>query len=82
MDKEENINIIKEVLESQGRSQSWLARQLGLTFTSVNAWCNNRSQPDLKKLVKVARLLEVAPADLIYQGRKKEKAPKNEAFAA
>lgn len=67
------LNCIKEVLQSQGRSQSWLASQLGYTYTTVNYWCNNRSQPYLIDIVKMAELLEVAPADLIVDGTKKEK---------
>lgn len=47
--------------------------QLGYTYTTVNYWCNNRSQPYLIDIVKMAELLEVAPADLIVDGSKKEK---------
>lgn len=68
-----DLNCIKAVLKSQGRSQSWLAIQMGLNYNTVNGWCNNRNQPYLSDLVKVAELLEVAPADLIVDGSKKEK---------
>ncbi len=68
-----NLNRIKAVLKEQGRSQTWLASKLGLAFTTVNGWCNNRGQPYLTYLVKTAELLEVAPADLIVDGTKKEK---------
>lgn len=67
------LNCVKAVLDEQGRTQTWLAKRLGLTFATVNAWCNNRSQPYLTDLVKAAELLEVAPADLIVDGTKKEK---------
>ena len=67
------LNCIKAVLEDQGRTQTWLAKKLGLTFATVNAWCNNRSQPYLTDLVKAAEVLEVAPVDLIVDGAKKEK---------
>ena len=72
MSKQNKLNCIKEVLKSQGRSQTWLAQQLGYTFTTVNYWCNNRSQPYLSDIVRMAELLEVAPADLIVDGAKKE----------
>ncbi len=73
MDERTQLNCIKGILEDQGRTQTWLAKKLGLTFATVNAWCNNRSQPYLTDLVKAAELLEVAPADLIVDGTKKEK---------
>lgn len=73
MAEKKGLNCIKAVLKSQGRSQSWLADQMGLNYNTVNGWCNNRNQPYLSDLVKVAELLEVAPADLITDGTKKEK---------
>lgn len=72
-DKRIELNCIRVVLEDQGRTQTWLAKKLGLTFATVNAWCNNRSQPYLTDLVQTAELLEVAPAELIVDGTKKEK---------
>ncbi len=74
-EKRAEINRIKAVLEEQGRTQTWLAKKLGLTFPTVNGWCNNRNQPYLTDLVRTAELLEVAPADLIVDGSKKEKGP-------
>ena len=68
-----DINCIKAVLKSQGRTQSWLAAKLGLSFATVNGWCNNRNQPYLVDLVKVAEILEVAPVDLIVDGAIKRK---------
>lgn len=75
MAEKKGLNCIKTVLKSQGRSQSWLADQMGLNYNTVNGWCNNRNQPYLSDLVKAAELLEVAPADLIVEGTKKEKGP-------
>lgn len=67
------LNRIRDVLKEQGRTQTWLAEQLNLAFGTVNGWCNNRNQPYLTDLVKAAEVLEVAPADLIVDGTKKEK---------
>ena len=75
MAEKQNLNSIKAVLKSQGRSQSWLAQQMGMSFATVNGWCNNRNQPYLSDLVKVAVLLEVAPAELIVDGAIKRKKP-------
>ena len=71
--KKVQYNRIRAVLQEQGRTQTWLAEKLGLTFATVNGWCNNRKEPYLPDLVRTAELLEVAPADLIVDGSKKEK---------
>jgi transcriptional regulator with XRE-family HTH domain len=71
--KNAELNRIRTVLEEQGRTQTWLAKRLDLAFGTVNGWCNNRKQPYLTDLVRAAELLEVAPADLIVDGTKKEK---------
>ncbi|AXP82539.1 helix-turn-helix protein [Mariniflexile rhizosphaerae] len=55
----ERINRIKEVLVIQGKSQVWLAEALGKSTTSVTAFCNNKSQPHLKDLKKIAEILDV-----------------------
>lgn len=73
MAEKKKLNRVKTVLQEQGRSQSWLAKQLGYTFATINSWCNNRNQPYLADIVRIAELLEVAPADLIVDGSKKEK---------
>ncbi len=72
MPKKKELNCIKAVLRSQGRSQSWLAEKMGMKYNTVNGWCNNRNQPYLADIVRMAELLEVAPADLIVDGAKKE----------
>ncbi len=69
------LNRIKAVLQDQGRSQSWLAAKMGLNFNAVNSWCNNRHQPYLSDLIRVAEWLEVAPADLIVDSTIKRKRP-------
>lgn len=71
--KRKEINRIKVVLEDQGRTQTWLAKRLGQSFPTINGWCNNKNQPYLTDLIRVAELLEVAPVDLIVDGSKKEK---------
>lgn len=67
------LNRVRAVLKEQGRTQTWLADRLGLAFATVNGWCNNRNQPYLTDLIRAAELLEVAPADLIVDGTKKER---------
>jgi len=59
------MNKIKQILLEQGRSQVWLAKQLRVEKNIVNRYCNNKTQPSLKKLSIIAILLNVNIKDLI-----------------
>jgi transcriptional regulator with XRE-family HTH domain len=61
----ERINRIKEVLVIQGKSQVWLAQQLGKSTTAVASMCNNKSQPHLRDLKKIAEILDVDIRELL-----------------
>lgn len=61
----DRINRIKEVLVIQGKSQVWLAEELGKSTTSITAICNNKSQPHLKDLKKIAKILDVDIRELL-----------------
>lgn len=61
----EHSNLIKEVLKKRGISQTWLARELGLSFSITNAYVCNRRQPNLSTIFKVADLLNVSPKELV-----------------
>ena len=62
---EERINRIKEVLVIQGKSQKWLAEQMGISTTAMTAICNNKSQPHLKDLRRMAEILQVDIRELL-----------------
>lgn len=59
------LNRIKTVLVEKDLSQKWLAEQLGKSFSTTNAYCCNRQQPNLDTLYKIAKLLSVKLKDLI-----------------
>lgn len=61
----EHSNLIKEVLKKKGISQTWLARELGLSFSITNTYVCNRRQPNLITIFKVADLLNVSPKELV-----------------
>ena len=61
----EHSNLIKAVLKKKGISQTWLARELGLSFSITNAYVCNRKQPNLITIFKVADLLNVSPKELV-----------------
>lgn len=59
------LNRIKEVLDSKGISQTWLAKQLNKSYNTVNAYVCNRAQPNLETLLEISKLLGVELKDLI-----------------
>ena len=59
------LNKIKDVLDSKGISQTWLAKQLGKSFSTVNCYARNKYQPDLATLLEISNILEVDLKDLI-----------------
>ena len=59
------LNRIKTVLVEKDLSHKWLAEQLGKSFSTTNAYCCNRQQPNLDTLYKIAKLLSVELKDLI-----------------
>ena len=63
MDKD--INRIKVVLADKKRTNKWLAEQLGKDPATVSKWCTNSCQPTLETLLKIAKLLNVEPGELM-----------------
>lgn len=61
----ERINRIKEILVIEGKTQVWLAEKLGKSTTAMAAICNNKSQPHLKDLKKIAMILDVDIRELL-----------------
>ena len=66
------LNRIKAVLVEQDKSQKWLAEQLGTSFSTTNAYCCNRQQPNLDTLYRIAQLLSVELKELIVDNTKNE----------
>ena len=68
----EKLNRIKEVLDSRGTTQTWLAKQLGCHFSTVNAYCSQRLQPSLNTLAEIGKILNVDLKDLITDKEERE----------
>ena len=68
----EAMNRIKEVLETKGIKQVWLAEKLGKSFNMVNSYVQNRTQPSLEVLFRIAEILEVDVKDLIDSKTKRK----------
>jgi transcriptional regulator with XRE-family HTH domain len=61
------MNRIKEVLKEKGVKQVWLAEQLGKSFNTVNGYVQNRAQPSLEVLNKIAKILKVSMKELLAE---------------
>jgi len=59
------MNRIKKVLEERGIKQIWLAGKLNKSFNMVNAYVQNRRQPSLEVLYRIAELLQVEAKELL-----------------
>ena len=71
------LNRIKEVLDSKGISQTWLAKQLDKSFNTVNAYVCNRTQPNLETLLQIYEILNVDMRDLISEATERNNNYKN-----
>jgi putative transcriptional regulator len=65
------MNKIKEVLDSKGIKQTWLAEKLGKSYNMVNSYVQNRQQPRLEVLNDIANILDVDVVELIESNKKK-----------
>lgn len=61
------MNRIKEVLDEKGIKQKWLAKKLGKSYNMVNSYAQNRRQPSLEDLYKIAEILNVEATELLVQ---------------
>ncbi len=59
------MNRIKEVLNEKGIKQKWLAEQLGKSYNMVNSYVQNRKQPRLEVLYKIAEILNIEAKELL-----------------
>jgi transcriptional regulator with XRE-family HTH domain len=67
----DEINKIKEVLFFKRKTQKWLADELGISTTAMTAICNNKTQPHLKDLKRIAQILDVDICELLVSTKKR-----------
>ena len=63
------MNRIKAVLEEKGIKQTWLAEKLSKSYNMVNSYAQNRRQPSLEDLNRIAKILDVDVKDLILSSK-------------
>lgn len=61
----ENLNRLKAVLADSGKTNKWLAEQLGKDPLTISKWCTNTTQPDLQTLAKISELLKINIRELL-----------------
>ena len=61
------MNRIKDALEQKGIKQKWLAEQLGKSYNMVNSYAQNRRQPSLEDLYKIAEILDIEVRELLIE---------------
>ena len=63
------VNTIKKTLKSKGVKQTWLAQRLEKSYNMVNGYVQNRRQPSLEDLYKIAIILDVDIKELIVSNK-------------
>jgi transcriptional regulator with XRE-family HTH domain len=61
------MNRIKEILEIKGIKQIWLAEKLGKSYNMVNSYAQNKRQPSLEDLFKIANILNISVKELLVE---------------
>jgi ribosome-binding protein aMBF1 (putative translation factor) len=60
---------IKAVLEEKGIKQTWLAEKLEKSYNMTNSYVQNRSQPSLEDLSRIANILDIDIKELIVSNK-------------
>lgn len=61
------MNRIKEILVERELTQMWLASELGKSYNMVNSYVQNRRQPSIEILFRIAKILKVEAKDLLVK---------------
>jgi len=69
MSQKKTFNRIKAVLADKGKTNVWLAEELGKSKTTVSKWCTNDVQPTMETLFAIADVLNVDVRDLLVSDR-------------
>ena len=63
------MNRIKEILELKGIKQVWLSDKLGKSYNMTNSYVQNRRQPSLDDLYKIAEILDIDVKELLVSNK-------------
>ena len=65
----EILNRLKAVLADSGKTNKWLAEQLGKDPVTISKWCTSTTHPDLHTLAVIADLLNVNIRELLVNSK-------------
>lgn len=63
------INRLKIVLAETGKTNKWLALQLGKSEVTVSRWVTNEVQPSMETFLEIAKQLDVDVIELINSSK-------------
>ena len=66
------LNRIKEFLDKERRSQSWLAKEINISRGTVSKLCKPESNVSIQRIYEIAEALGVSPCDLLIEPKKEE----------
>ena len=58
---------LRKLLKNKGVSQAWLAEKLGKDRTSIGAYINEKSQPDIDITIKISTIFGITLDELILK---------------
>jgi len=50
---------LREIIQSKGIKQSWLASKMGVSKVTMSLWVNEKSYPNKENLEKLSRILDI-----------------------
>lgn len=56
MSNKKSIDLLKTIMNTSGLSQEQIAKRLGVSFATVNAWLNGRAVPQKSKIERIKKL--------------------------
>jgi len=56
---------LREIIQSKGIKQSWLASKIGVSKVTLSQWVNEKSYPNKENLQKLSRVLDIPITKLI-----------------
>lgn len=62
-----DFNRLKAVFGDSGKTNKWLAEQLGKDSVTISKWCTSTSQPDLQTLARISELLKIYIRELLVK---------------
>ncbi len=57
--------LLKELLQSKGLKQKWLAGKMGVSEVTMSNWCSGKSVPKKFHLEKLSQVLDVPVKSIV-----------------